>query len=127
MELTPPWPTSTGEALAFASAVCAILAGLAALVLPDLWTRLTGEPRHRAAPASLRAASGFPIGLGLAAIMLAQPFVYIALGAGWLFTALGRAISMLADRGNILARGAWLLIELVLAALPLAYVFGFVP
>jgi hypothetical protein len=128
MELTIPWPTSTGEALAFASAVCAILAGLAALVLPGLWAGLTGEPRDRAAAsAALRGAAGFPIGLGLAALMLAQPLLYLALGAGWLFAAVGRTVALFADRtawGLAILR---LALDLVLAALPLAYAFGLLP
>ncbi|WP_187968845.1 DUF4345 domain-containing protein [Aquibium microcysteis] len=128
MDLTLPWPTTTGETLAFASAVCAILAGLAALVLPGLWAGLTGEPRDRAAAsAALRAASGFPIGLGIAAILLAQPLLYVALGAGWLFAALGRTVALAADRT------AWglgflrLALDLLLAVLPLAYAFGYLP
>ena len=128
MELTLPWPTTTGEALAFASAACAILAGLAALGLPGIWTGLTGEPRDRAAAASaLRAAAGFPIGLGVAAIMLAQPLLYLAVGAGWLFAAIGRAVALATDRtayGMGLVR---LALDLLLAVLPLAYAFGYLP
>ncbi|MFN3548442.1 MAG: DUF4345 domain-containing protein [Mesorhizobium sp.] len=128
MELTLPWPTTTGEALAFASAVAAILAGLAALILPGIWAGLTGEPRDRAVAASaLRAASGFPIGLGIAAIMLAQPLLYLALGAGWLFSAIGRAAALAFDRtawGMGLVR---LALDILLAALPLAHAFGYLP
>jgi hypothetical protein len=128
MELTLPWPTTTGEALAFASAVAAILAGLAALVLPGISAGLTGEPRDRAAAAAaLRAASGFPIGLGIAAVMLAQPLLYLALGAGWLFAAVGRAAALAADRT---AYGLGLLrlaLDILFAVLPLAYAFGYLP
>ncbi len=126
MELTLPWPTTTGEALAFASAAAAILAGLAALILPGLWGGLTGEPRDRAtASAALRAASGFPIGLGIVAILLAQPLLYLAVGAGWFFCAVGRAAALAADRT---AYGLGLLrlaLDILLAALPLAYAFGY--
>lgn len=128
MELTLPWPTTNGEALAFASALAAILAGLAALILPGIWAGLTGEPRDRAtASSALRAASGFPIGLGIAAIMLAQPLLYLALGAGWLFAAIGRAAALAADRaawGMGLVR---LALDILLAALPLAHAFGYLP
>ena len=128
MELTLPWPTTTGEALAFASAACAILAGVAALILPGIWAGLTGEPRDRAAASSaLRAASGFPIGLGIAAIMLAQPLLYLAVGAGWLFAAIGRAAALAADRTALGMGLLRLALDILLAALPLAYAFGYLP
>jgi hypothetical protein len=128
MELTIPWPTSTGETLAFSSAVCAILAGFAALILPRLWAGLGGEPRDRAAAAAaLRGAAGFPIGLGLAALVLAQPLVYLALGAGWLFAAVGRAVSLFADRTAWVPAILRLVLDLALAALPLGYAFGLLP
>ncbi|MEX0405843.1 DUF4345 domain-containing protein [Aquibium sp. LZ166] len=126
MELTIPWPTSTGEALAFASAVCAILAGLAALVAPGVWAGLGGEPRDRSvASSALRATGGFPIGIGLAALMLAQPLLYLALGAGWLFAAVGRAVALFADRTAWVTAVLRLVVDLVLGLFPLAYVFGY--
>ena len=71
--------------------------------------------------------SGFYLGLGLCCILLAQPLLYMALGFSWLFTAFGRVVSMLSDRGNTLYNWISLVIELVLAALPLAFSLGFVP
>ena len=71
--------------------------------------------------------AGFYLGLGLCCILLAQPWLYIALGFSWLFTAFGRIVSMLSDRGNTLYNWISLVIELVLAGLPLAFSLGFVP
>ena len=51
----------------------------------------------------------------------------MALGFSWLFTAFGRIVSMMSDRGNTLFNWISLVVELVLAALPLAFAFGFVP
>jgi hypothetical protein len=51
----------------------------------------------------------------------------MALGFSWLFTAFGRVVSMLSDRGGTLFNWTSLLVELGLAALPLLYVFGLVP
>ena len=45
----------------------------------------------------------------------------MALGFSWLFTAFGRIVSMLSDRGNTLYNWISLLIELALAGLPLAF------
>ena len=51
--------------------------------------------------------------------------LYMALGFSWLFTAFGRMVSMMSDRGNTLYNWISLVLELVLAALPLAFAFGF--
>jgi predicted membrane channel-forming protein YqfA (hemolysin III family) len=71
--------------------------------------------------------AGFYLGVGLCAILLAQPFIYLTLGVSWLFTAFGRIISMLSDRGGTAFNWVSLVVELALAALPLAFVFGFLP
>ena len=44
--------------------------------------------------------AGFYLGLGISCILLAQPWLYMALGFSWLFTAFGRMVSMLSDRGE---------------------------
>jgi len=50
----------------------------------------------------------------------------MALGFSWLFTAFGRLLSMMSDSANTPFNWAFFVVELVLAALPLAFVFGFV-
>jgi hypothetical protein len=85
-------------------------------------------PDHPEAVAEARGTmAGFYLGLGLCCILLAQPWLYIALGFSWLFTAFGRIVSMLSDRGNTLYNWISVVIELVLAGLPLAFSLGFVP
>ena len=42
-------------------------------------------------------------------------------------TAFGRLISILSDRGATLYNWIWIVLELVLAALPLAFSLGFIP
>jgi hypothetical protein len=71
--------------------------------------------------------SGFYLGVGLCCILLAQPLLYMALGFSWLFTAFGRLVSILSDRGNTLYNWVFVLIDLALALLPLGFVFGFMP
>jgi hypothetical protein len=126
-----PWPTSNGEWLAWSSAAVTILFGLIMLFLPKIGLRilrLQTSPEHPEALAEARGTmSGFYLGLGICCILLAQPWLYIALGFSWLFTAFGRIVSMLSDRGNTLYNWISVVIELVLAGLPLAFSLGFVP
>jgi uncharacterized membrane protein HdeD (DUF308 family) len=126
-----PWPTSNGEWLAWSSAAVTILFGLIMLFLPKIGLRilrLQTSPDHPEALAEARGTmSGFYLGLGICCILLAQPWLYIALGFSWLFTAFGRIVSMLSDRGNTLYNWISVVIELVLAGLPLAFSLGFVP
>ena len=70
--------------------------------------------------------SGFHLGVGLCAILLAQPLVYLALGVSWGLTAFGRILSILSDRANSLVNWLLFLSEVVLAAMPLLFVFGMV-
>ena len=126
-----PWPFTQGEWLAWSSAAVTVLFGLIMLFLPRIGLRilrLQTTPEHPEATSEARATmSGFYLGLGLCCILLAQPLLYMALGFSWLFTAFGRVVSMLTDRGNTLYNWISLVIELVLAALPLAFSLGFVP
>lgn len=128
MDLAFPWPTSNGEWLAWVSAVITLLFGLLALFAPFTALRilrLQTRADHPEAVAEARGTiSGFYLGVGLASILLAQPLVYIALGLAWLFTAFGRLVSMMSDRGNTLYNWISFLIELVLALLPLGFAFG---
>jgi hypothetical protein len=126
-----PWPTSDGEWLAWSSAVVTILFGLILLFLPRIALRilrLQTAPNHPEAVAEARGTmAGFYLGLGLCCILLAQPWLYIALGFSWVFTAFGRIVSMLSDRGGTLYNWISLVIEVVLAGLPLAFSLGFMP
>ncbi len=130
MSLAFPWPTSNGEWLAWASAAVTLLFGLLALFAPVTVLRIlrlqTRADHPEAVAQSRGTISGFHLGVGLACILLAQPLVYIALGLAWAFTAFGRLISMLSDKGNTLYNWMFFVAELVLALLPLAYAFGFV-
>jgi hypothetical protein len=130
MDFTFPWPTTNGEWMAFGSAAVAVLLGLVRLFVPDVvlrLQRLQPVPEHPEAYAAVRASmAGFCLGLGVTSIAFQQPFLYIALGFSWAFTAFGRLISILSDRSTFLN---WLLIliELALAAAALANPLQFVP
>jgi hypothetical protein len=132
MDMAFPWPTTQGEWLAWTAAAVTVFFGLVLLVAPRLSLRAlrlqTVEGHPEAVAAARATMAGFHLGVGLCCILLGpQPFLYMALGFSWLFTAFGRVVSMLSDRGGTLFNWTSLLVELGLAALPLLYVFGLVP
>jgi len=124
------WPGTTGEWLAFSVALITIGFGLLLLIMPRLSfriLRLQTRPEHPDAIAEGRGTmAGFYLASGLCCLILAQPLLYLVLGLGWAFTAFGRLMSILFDRGG--SRFNWIsvLVEAALAVLPLAYVFGWV-
>ncbi|PSJ52599.1 DUF4345 family protein [Kumtagia ephedrae] len=130
MELGFPWPTTNGEWLAWTSAAVTVLFGLLMFFAPRIALRIlrlqTTEAHPEAVSQSRATMAGFYLGVGLCALLLAQPFVYMTLGLSWLFTAFGRIVSMLSDRGNTLYNWVSLIVEAVLAVLPLAFAFGLV-
>jgi hypothetical protein len=131
MGLSFPWPASQGEWLAWCCAAITTLVGLLFLFAPRTGLRLIGlqaVPARRGALAGSRATiAGFYLGLGLSCILLAQPLLYMALGFGWAFTAFGRLVSMLSDKGVTLYNICAFVVEIVLVGLPLAFAFGFLP
>jgi cytochrome c biogenesis protein CcdA len=131
MEYSFPWPMSQGEWLAWTSAAVTGLLGLALFLAPGLSfrvLRLQAKPEKPAAIAEARGRmAGFYLGVGLCCMLLAQPLLYMALGFSWLFTAFGRLLSMMSDGANTPYNWASVVVELVLAALPLAFAFGFLP
>ncbi|WP_442581576.1 AGROH133_08824 family phage infection protein [Mesorhizobium sp. ASY16-5R] len=132
MELAFPWPMTNGEWLAWSSAAVTVLFGLLLFFAPRISLRIlrlqTTEAHPEAVSEARATMAGFYLGLGLCCVLLgAQPFLYMALGVSWLFTAFGRLVSMLSDRGNTIYNWTSLIVEVVLAALPLGFAFGLVP
>ncbi|WP_026615527.1 hypothetical protein [Ensifer aridi] len=123
-------PTETGEFLAFCAAAMAALIGLVMLFAPRLTFRAAGigvaEGRRGGLAEARSTMGGMHLGLGLAAIMLAQTWVYLAVGAAFALAAFGRMLSMMSDNGVTLFNWAALAVQLALAILPLAYVFGLI-
>ncbi|MEP3437604.1 MAG: DUF4345 family protein [Hoeflea sp.] len=122
------WPASQGEWLAWSSAVVTVVFGLVLLFAPRTSLRilrLQTAPNHPEAVAEARGTmAGFYLGTGICALLFAQPLIYLALGAGWAFTAFGRIVSMMSDRGVTVYNLVSLLIEAILAGLPLLYGLG---
>jgi hypothetical protein len=124
------WPTSQGEWMAWLSAAITVMFGLILFFAPRVALkilRLQTKPERPEALSEIRGTfAGFYLGLGLSALVFAQPFLWIALGVSWGFTVFGRLISMMSDRGNTLYNWTWVIVELALAAGPLLFAFGFV-
>ncbi|MFB9947845.1 DUF4345 domain-containing protein [Rhizobium puerariae] len=123
------FPTELGEQLAFVCAAATAAIGLFALVFPASVLRLMafqiGEVRPEGYAAT-RAAGAHHLGLGLAAIMLAQDWIYMVLGIALGFAAAGRLVSCALDRALTPRNIAFFLLQVVLSGGPLAYVFGYV-
>jgi hypothetical protein len=124
------WPVSNGEWMAFSSAAVTVFFGALSLVFPR-WTlnllRLRTQADFPQAVSEMRATlAGFYLGLGGAAILLAQPFIYLALGAAWVMTAFGRLVSVVLDRGFNTYNVVSIMVESVLAGLALVYALGYV-
>ncbi|HMQ57714.1 MAG TPA: DUF4345 family protein [Rhizobiaceae bacterium] len=123
-------PQSPGEWLAWSSALVTLVFGLMCLFTPRLSfriMRLETRPDVPEAISESRATiAGFYLGVSLTALLFAQPFLWMALGAGWAFTAFGRLVSMVLDRGMTTFNAISILIEASLAVAPLLYAFGYV-
>ena len=124
------WPTAQGEWLAWSSALITILFGLMLLFAPRLSLRilrLQTQPDHPEAVSEARGTmAGFYLGVGICAMLFAQPLIYLALGAGWACTAFGRIISMMSDRSVTVYNLVSVVIESLLAAGPLLYALGWI-
>lgn len=124
-------PQTNADLLPFIAAAITVLFGLVALFAPGLTfraLRLQTANGHPEAVAESRARmAGFYLGVGLLGLALYDQFMLqYALGAGWLFTAFGRLVSILSDRGSTLYNWLFFLVELGLAALALAPALGFI-
>lgn len=119
MEFVFPWPVSEGEWLAFAAAVATVAFGfftIAALLFTHFPSALTMRAH----------AAGLMVGVGLVALLMAQPLIYLALGAGWAFAALLQIAAMARHGRAGAASLAGLVAALVLAALPILHALGMV-
>lgn len=123
------FPSEIGERIAFIAAVATIALGLFAFLLPSSVIRLSafqiGEVRSECY-AAIRASGAHHVGLGLAAILLAQDWIYLTLAIALGFGALGRLVSIAVDRGATSRNIGFFLLQVVLSGGPLAYVFGYI-
>lgn len=96
------FPDDWSERLAWLTAVATIMIGLVLMLIPRTFGHFLGlafRSGTNNGVSELRGAfGGMWVGLGLACILLAQPFTYFALGLAFLGAVLGRLISLAADR-----------------------------
>lgn len=122
------FPTETGEQIAFVCAAITAVLGLVILIFPGLCLRLSafhvGEVRPEGYGA-VRSAGGQYVALGVMPMLLAQDWFYMMLGAVLAVGAAGRLLSLVLDRGATGKNIAFLLLQVVLSAGPLAYVLGY--
>lgn len=123
------FPTELGEQVAFICAAATAALGFLVFLFPAVVLRLTafqiGEVRPEGY-AAVRSTGAHHLGFGLAAIMLAQDWIYMTLGIALGFAALGRLMSCVLDRGFTPRNIAFSLLQVALAGGPLAYVFGYI-
>lgn len=122
------FPSELPEQLAFAAATAIALIGLLTLLFPATLLRWSGFSIGDVGAegfGATRSTGGLYLGLGLASLALAQDFTYLMLGSALAFAALGRALSLFLDRGRTVRNVFILLLQLMLSAMPLGYVFGY--
>lgn len=125
-------PQTNADWLPFVAAAVTVLIGLFGLFLPKTMLRalkLQPVPVRPEAVAEARSTiGGFYIGTGLMTLLLFdQPVVQLQLGGAWALAAFGRLVSILSDKGGTVFNVVLLLLQLALAAMPLASAFGLVP
>ncbi|WP_168878716.1 DUF4345 domain-containing protein [Rhizobium sp. P28RR-XV] len=123
------FPTEFGERLAYCSAAVTTLIGLFLMFGPGYayrFLKLQVKEGRSEAYAEARSAGGFMVGFGLVAILLAQPMIYLALGASFGVAAFGRILSLMSDRGSVFLSLLLLVAQAALAALPFLYGLGYI-
>ena len=96
------FPDDGLERLAFLTAVVTMVLGLGLMAVPRRFGRFLGlQPvagTNNGVSEIRGPFGGMMMGLGLACIILAQPFTYFALGLAFVGAVLGRLVSMVFDR-----------------------------
>ncbi|MFN6985226.1 MAG: phage infection protein [Rhizobium oryzihabitans] len=124
------FPAEFGEQLAFGAAAISAVIGLFFMFAPGMTLRALGlQPagERRDGYTLVRSSlAGFYLGLGAAALLLAQPMVYLAFGAAFALSVFGGILSILSDGGATMRNCLLMVVHFLLAALSLSYVFGLV-
>ena len=123
------WPQTTGEWLAWISALYLLLSGLMMFVVPGrLLSLAMGQnsiaDSTRVALMRGPLAGGY-FGLGLAVLVLhPQPLLYLGLGSTLLFGAIARVASNLIDGANSRFNWSIIFVEGLLAYFAIGYALG---
>jgi len=94
-------PFSWPEKLAVLSAFITLIFGLMCFFMPRASLKVLRLKTYDDVPEAISemrgTLAGFYLGVGILVILFQQPLLYLALGAGWGFTAFGRLVSMFKD------------------------------
>ena len=131
MELGFTLPQTNADLMTYVAGAFTALFGLFALFAPVTMLRalrLTTHSAHPEAVSEMRSTvGGFYLGMGLMVLMFFEQWAMpMMLGVAWLFAAFGRLVSILSDKGSTFYNLVFLLLDLVLAGLPLAVAFNLV-
>lgn len=124
------FPTEFGEQLAFSAVAVAAVIGVLVMFAPGLTLRFFGlQPREFRTEGygAARSAGGLTVGFSATVLMLGpQTTLYLAFSAAMGLAAFGRILSIMSDRGNTIRNFLLLVVQIILAALPLLYVYGLI-
>lgn len=124
------FPETFSEQMAFFASAFAVLLGLLIMFCPGIGLKLYGLQTNgegRDGLVLLRSSlAGLYLGLGVAALLLAQPMVYLAVGITFAVALFGNILSILSDGGATWRNALLLVVNFVLSSLPLAHVFGII-
>lgn len=124
------FPETFSEQIAFFGSALAALLGVLIMFCPGIGLKLYGlevKPERRDGLVLLRSSlAALYLGLGVAALLLAQPMVYLAVGITFAVALFGNVLSILSDGGATWRNCLLLVVNFALAALPLVHVFGLV-
>jgi len=125
------FPFSTGEWLAWLTALATVLIGFALMVVPRSFMNLLGlapKAGTQNGVSEVRGPfGGMWVGMGLACLLLAQPLVYLALGLAFAFAVIGRLISFVFDRTFNIHCCVATVFEALSAFFPIAYALQIIP
>jgi len=129
MELEFVAPQTTGEMLAWIVSLITMLVGVALMIIPRRFGRFLGlVEMNRAGVSEIRGAFGGSwAGFALAALILAQPLIYLAMGLGFIFMVVGRLISFFADKSLNGQTVAATIVEAAAAFFLIAYPLQIIP
>lgn len=122
------FPTELPEQIAFMASAASGLIGLFLLILPGTALRVGGFQVGQITPegyGATRSTGGLYLGLPLCALLFAQEFYYLMVGVTLGFSAVGRLLSLVLDRGIVVRNIALLALQFLLAAGPLGYALGY--
>lgn len=111
-------------------AIVTLLFGIMCLFLPKASLSIMRLRAMEAMPSAIGEVrgnvAGFYLAAALGVMFVDNLYALLILGFGWLVTAFGRVISMLSDGTNNMFNWVSLLVEFLLAFLPLVVAFGLV-